>query len=149
MTLTDKINGEIKEAMKAKERERLEALRGIKKNIIEMQAAKGVGAEVTDEDVLKIIQKLAKQGKDSAKIFTEQGRNDLAEPELAQVAVFEEFLPKQLSQVEIEAKVKAIIAATGAESMKDMGKVMGQASKEMAGLADGKVISEVVKSLLS
>ncbi|MFV0346328.1 MAG: GatB/YqeY domain-containing protein [Bacteroidales bacterium] len=149
MTLTDKINGEIKEAMKAKERERLEALRGIKKNIIEAQAAKGVGAEVTDEDVLKIIQKLAKQGKDSAKIFTEQGRNDLAEPELVQVAVFEEFLPKQLSQAEIEARVKAIIAATGAESMKDMGKVMGQASKEMAGLADGKVISEVVKKLLS
>ncbi|MFV0507079.1 MAG: GatB/YqeY domain-containing protein [Bacteroidales bacterium] len=148
MTLTEKINGEIKEAMKAKERERLEALRGIKKCIIEAQAAKGVGVEVTDDDVLKIIQKLAKQGKDSAKIFEEQNRDDLAQPELAQVAVFEEFLPKQLTSEEIKAKVKNIIASTGTNSMKDMGRVMGQASKEMEGIADGKIIADVVKKLL-
>lgn len=137
------------EAMKARDAVRLSALRNAKKYIIE---AKTAGAEITelpDADVLKIISKLAKQGTDSAAIFTEQNRPDLASEELAQVAVYQEFLPKQLTPEELTAEVKAVIDETGATSMKEMGRVMGVASKKLAGRADGKDISAKVKELLS
>lgn len=136
-------------AMKAKDTVRLSALRNVKKYIIEAKTA-GVSVDVLpDADVLKIITKLAKQGQDSAAIYAQQNRQDLADEELAQVAVYQEFLPKQLSDTELTEAVKAIIAETGAVSMKDMGKVMGVASKKLAGQAEGKDISAKVKELLS
>ncbi|HSO86945.1 MAG TPA: GatB/YqeY domain-containing protein [Draconibacterium sp.] len=148
MTLSDKINEDIKEAMKAREKEKLEALRNIKKVIIEAKSSKGAGSELDDEEVLKIIAKLAKQGSESAAIFKQQGRTDLYDQEMFQVAVFEKFLPARLSDEELTDSIKAIIAETGATSMKEMGKVMGLASKKLAGLADGKDISAKVKELL-
>ena len=148
MTLFDQISNDLKEAMKAREKEKLEALRGIKKVMLEARSEKGAGAELSDEESLKIIAKLAKQGSDSATLFKEQGRMDLYEQEMAQVAVFETYLPVKMSDEELTAAVKAIIAETGAVSMKDMGKVMGVASKKLAGQADGKDISAKVKSLL-
>ena len=148
MTLSDKINEDIKEAMKAREKEKLEALRNIKKVIIEAKSSKGAGSELDDEEVLKIIAKLAKQGSESAAIFKQQGRTDLYDQEMFQVAVFEKFLPARLSDEELTDSIKAIIAETGATSMKEMGKVMGLASKKLAGLADGKDISAKVKDLL-
>jgi hypothetical protein len=148
MTLADKINDEIKEAMKAREKEKLEALRSIKKVIIEAKSTKGAGSELDDEEVLKIIAKLAKQGSESAAIYKQQGRTDLFEQEMFQVAVFENYLPAKLSDVELTEKIKSIIAELGATSIKDMGKVMGSASKQLAGLADGKDISAKVKELL-
>lgn len=136
-------------AMKAKDTVRLSALRNVKKYIIEAKTA-GTSVDVLpDADVLKIITKLAKQGADSAAIYAQQNRQDLADEELAQVAVYQEFLPKQLSDAELTEAVKAIIAETGASSMKDMGKVMGVASKKLAGQAEGKDISAKVKELLS
>ncbi|MCF8363319.1 MAG: GatB/YqeY domain-containing protein [Prolixibacteraceae bacterium] len=126
----------------------LEALRSIKKVMLEAKSAAGASSEISDTDAIKIITKLAKQGSDSADIYKQQGRDDLAQAELDQVAVFEEFLPEMMSEEEIEEAVKAIIEKTGASSMKDMGKVMGVATKELAGKADGKVISEKVRSLL-
>ncbi len=150
MSLEQQISKGIMEAMKAKDTVRLGALRNAKKYIIE---AKTAGLEITelpDADVLKIISKLAKQGTDSAAIFTEQNRPDLAAEELAQVAVFQEFLPRQLTAEELaEPSVKAVIAEVGATSMKEMGKVMGVASKRLAGRADGKDISAKVKELLA
>ena len=137
------------EAMKAKDTVRLSALRNIKKYVIEAKTSGVAVEELADADVLKIITKLAKQGTDSAAIFTEQNRPDLASEELAQVAVFQEFLPKQLTAEELTAEVKAVIAECGATSMKEMGKVMGIASKKLAGRADGKDISDKVKELLS
>ena len=148
MTLADKINEEIKEAMKAREKEKLEALRSIKKVILEVKSTKGAGSELDDDEVLKIIAKLAKQGTDSATIYKEQGRMDLYEPEIFQVDVFESYLPKKLSDAELTVSVKSIIAELGASSMKDMGKVMGVATKKLAGLADGKDVSAKVKELL-
>ena len=148
MTLADKINDEIKEAMKAREKEKLEALRSIKKVIIEAKSTKGAGSELDDEEVLKIIAKLAKQGSESAAIYKQQGRTDLFEQEMFQVAVFENYLPAKLSDEELTEKIKSIIAELGATSTKDMGKVMGSASKQLAGLADGKDISAKVKELL-
>jgi uncharacterized protein YqeY len=148
MTLADKINDEIKEAMKAREKEKLEALRSIKKVILEAKSTKGAGSELDDDEVLKIIAKLAKQGTDSATIYKEQGRMDLYEPEMFQVSVFEAFLPKKLSDAELTTSIKSIIAELGATSMKDMGKVMGVATKKLAGLADGKDVSAKVKELL-
>jgi hypothetical protein len=149
MTLYDQISEDIKAAMKARDKVRLETLRNIKKVFIEAKTAPGANDTLDDGDALKIIQKLAKQGRESAATFTEKGRQDLADSELAQVAVIESYLPKQLSEAEIEAAVKAIITETGASSMKDMGKVMGIASKQLAGKADGRAISGVVKRLLS
>lgn len=149
MSLEQQISKEIMEAMKAKDTVRLGALRNAKKYIIEAKTAGPEIAELPDADVLRIITKLAKQGTDSAAIFTEQNRPDLASEELAQVAVFQEFLPKQLSPEELTAEVKAVIAETGAASMKDMGRVMGIASKKLAGRADGKDISAKVKELLA
>lgn len=137
------------EAMKAKDTVRLSALRNAKKYIIEAKTAGPGIEELPDADVLKIISKLAKQGSDSAAIFIQQNRQDLADEELAQVAVYQEFLPKQLTAEELTAEIKAIIVETGAASMKEMGKVMGIASKKLAGRADGKDISAKVKELLA
>ena len=137
------------EAMKAKDTVRLGALRNAKKYIIEAKTASPEIAELLDADVLKIISKLAKQGADSAAIFTEQNRPDLAAEELAQVAVFQEFLPRQLTPEELEAEVRAVIAQVGATSVKEMGKVMGVVTKKLAGRADGKDISAKVRELLS
>ena len=134
--------------MKAKDKMRLEALRNVKKYFIEAKTAPGANDTLDDATALKILSKLAKQGRDTAALYTEQGRPDLAEEETAQAAIIEEYLPKALSADELEAEVKAIIAETGASSMKDMGKVMGIASKKLAGRADGKAISVLVKQLL-
>ena len=148
MALFDQINDDIKAAMKAREKEKLEALRGIKKVMLEAKTAKGGSDELSDEDAIKIISKLAKQGSDSAAIYKEQNREDLYETEMIQVAVFEKYLPAKISDEELTAVVKAIIEETGAASMKDMGKVMGIASKKLAGKADGKDVSVKVRSLL-
>ena len=148
MSLELEINEGIKSAMKAQDKERLETLRNVKKYILE---AKTVGAginELSDADVIKIIQKLAKQGQESANIYNNQGRNDLYEYEAAQVAILSEFLPKQLSEDELTAALKKIIFDCGATSVKEMGKVMAVASKELAGKADGRMISATVKELL-
>ncbi len=148
MTLFDQISEDIKTAMKARDKVRLETLRNIKKVFIEAKTAPGANDELDDAAALKIIQKLAKQGRETARTYTDNSRQDLADEELAQVAVMEEYLPKQLSPEEIEKAVKDIIAQTGATSMKDMGKVMGMAGKLLAGKADGKAISTIVKQLL-
>lgn len=145
----DAVSSQIKDAMKAKDKVRLEALRGIKKALIEAKTSKTAGDELSDADAQKIIAKLAKQGKESAAIFQSQNREDLAETELAQAAIMDEFLPAQLSEEKVEEIVKEIIAKVGASSMADMGKVMGLASKQLAGQADGKVISGIVKKLLA
>ena len=137
------------EAMKAKEPVRLQTLRNIKKYIIEAKTAGTEIAELPDADVVKIIAKLAKQGSDSAEIYRQQNRADLAEEELAQVAVMQEFLPRQLSPEELTEAVRAVIAEVGATSVKEMGKVMGVASKRLAGQADGKDISAKVRELLA
>lgn len=149
MNLFEQINEDIKNAMKAREKEKLEALRGIKKVLIEAKTAAGASGELTDQEVVKIIQKLAKQGKDSATIYKEQGREDLYLQEVAQVEVFESYLPAMLSDEELTAAIKQIIEQTGASGMKDMGKVMGIASKTLAGKADGKDIAEKVKKMLN
>lgn len=148
MGLFDKINNDLTEAMKAREKEKLEALRNIKKVMIEGRAAKGAGSELTDEEVLKIISKLAKQGSDSAAIYQQQGRTDLYEQEVFQVKVFESYLPAKLSDADLTSAIAAIISEVGATSAKDMGKVMGVASKKLAGLAEGREISAKVKELL-
>lgn len=149
MTLFDQISEDIKSAMKARDKVRLETLRNIKKVFLEAKTAPGANDTLLDADALKIIAKLAKQGKETAVTYTQAGRQDLADAELAQVEVLESYLPKQLSSEEIEAEVKKIIAEVGASSMKDMGRVMGTASKQLAGKADGRVISEIVKRLLA
>ena len=147
--LEEQISKGIMAAMKAKDTVRLSALRNIKKYIIEAKTS-GVAVDVLpDADVLKIITKLAKQGTDSAAIYAQQNRQDLADEELAQVKVFEEFLPKRLSDEELTEAVRKIIAEVGATSMKEMGKVMGVASKSLAGQADGKEISAKVRELLA
>ncbi len=149
MGLQESVMTELKAAMKAKDTVALEALRAIKSAILLAQTEKGGGNGLSEEDEIKLVQKLVKQRKDSATIFNEQGRNDLAEPELAQVAVIEKFLPEQLTEEEIEKVVVQTIDAVGAAGMKDMGKVMGIVSKELAGQADGKTISTIVKAKLS
>lgn len=146
--LFEQISNDIKEAMKARDKVRLETLRNIKKVFLEAVTAPGANDVLEDADALKILQKLAKQGKEAAATFTQQARQDLADAELAEVKVIEEYLPKALSEAEIEVKVKEIIAQTGASTMKDMGRVMGLASKQLAGLADGGAISAIVKRLL-
>ena len=148
MSLEQQISKGIMEAMKAKEPVRLQTLRNIKKYIIEAKTAGTEIAELPDADVVKIIAKLAKQGSDSAEIYRQQNRADLAEEELAQGAVMQEFLPRQLSPEELTKAVRAVIAEVGATSVKEMGKVMGVASKRLAGQADGKDISAKVRELL-
>lgn len=149
MSLFDQISNDIKAAMLARDKLRLEALRGIKKEFIEAKTAKGSDGELHDDVALKILSKMAKQRRESAQIYTEQNRPDLAEPELAEAAVIESYLPQPMSEAELEEAIKAIIAEVGATSVKEMGKVMGAASKKLAGKADGKAISEKVKALLS
>ena len=149
MTLFDQISEDIKAAMKARDKVRLETLRNIKKVFQEAKTAPGANDTLLDADALKIIAKLAKQGKETAVTYSQAGRQDLADAELAQVEVLESYLPKQLSSEEIEAEVKKIIVEVGASNMKDMGRVMGTASKQLAGKADGRVISEIVKRLLA
>ena len=149
MNLFDQISSDIMEAMKAREKEKLEALRGIKKVMLEAKSAVGGTGELSDQDVLKIIQKLAKQGTESAIIYKDQNRDDLYEHEMFQVKVFETYLPKKMSDVELTEAIQAIIAEAEATSIKEMGKVMGLASKKLSGLADGKDISDKVKALLS
>ena len=140
---------EIETNVKAKDKVALETLRNVKKVFLEAKTAPGANDTLTDADALKLIQKLVKQGKDSAAIYVEQKRQDLAEAELAQVAVLEKYLPKQMSAEELEAELKKIIAEVGATSPKEMGKVMGVASKALAGRAEGRAISEAVKKLLA
>lgn len=149
MDLFETISNDIKAAMKARDKVRLETLRNIKKVFLEAKTAPGANDTLSDADAMKILQKLAKQGKESAATYTAAGRSDLAEGEVAQVRVIEEYLPKPLSSEELEAAIKAVISETGAESMKDMGKVMGIASKQLAGKAEGKAISDIVRRLLS
>ena len=149
MSLQTKVMDALKEAMKAKDTIALESLRAIKSAILLAKTEAGAAAELAEEEELKLLQKLVKQRKDSAALYAQQGRNDLAEPELAQVTVIEKFLPKQLSEAEVTEAVKAIIAEVGATSAKDMGKVMGVATKQLAGKTDGKVISAIVKTLLA
>jgi len=149
MSLQDSVMTAIKTAMKAKDSVALESLRAIKSAILLAQTEKGGGVVLSEADEVKLVQKLVKQRKDSATIFKEQGRADLAAPELAQVAVIEKFLPEQLTEEEVEKVVVQTIAAVGAAGMKDMGKVIGIVSKELAGQADGKTISTLVKAKLS
>ncbi|GET27591.1 GatB/YqeY domain-containing protein [Prolixibacter sp. NT017] len=149
MSLFDQINADIKAAMLAREKGKLEALRNIKKVLIEAKTAKAGQEELPDDVALKAIAKLAKQGKDSAQIYKEQNRQDLYDQEMEQVKVFEAYLPSKMSDEELTAAVEKIIAELGAESMKDMGKVMGAANAKLAGRAEGKDIAAKVKSLLS
>lgn len=149
MTLFDQISEDIKAAMKARDKVRLETLRNIKKVFLEAKSAPGANDTLEDDKAMKLLQKLAKQGKETAETYIKANRQDLADEESAQVRVIEEYLPKPMSEAEIEQAVRAIIAQTGASSMKEMGKVMGMASKQMAGKADGSAISAVVKRLLA
>lgn len=149
MSLQTQIMDEIKTAMKAKDTVALESLRAIKSELLLASTASGSKEELSEEDEIKLLQRLVKTRKESARIFTEQNRPDLAEPELAQVAVIEKFLPAQLSEEEVEAVVAKIIAETGASGIASMGKVMGLASAQLGGTAEGKTISTIVKKLLS
>lgn len=149
MTLEQQIQEDIKAAMKAKDPVATAATRAIKGEILLFKTSEGGSKEVSDGDILKMIQKLIKQRKESAEQFVAAGRQELADNELAEAAVMEKYLPKQLSEAEVEEKVKAIIAEVGATSIKDMGKVMGAANKALAGQSDGRTISTVVKRLLA
>jgi len=149
MSLQTKVMEALKEAMKAKDTVALESLRAIKSAILLAKTEAGAAEELSEADELKLLQKLVKQRKDSATLYAQQGRNDLAEPELAQMAVIEKFLPAQLSEAEVETALRGVINQVGATTPKDMGKVMGVATKQLAGKADGKLISEIVKRLLS
>lgn len=149
MSLFDKISDDIKAAMLAKDKVRLQALRGAKKEFLEAKTAKGGDGELTDEAATKIIQKMVKQRKESAAIYVEQGRPELAEDELAEISALEVYLPKQMTPEELEAALKEIIAQVGAVGPQDMGKVMGTATKALAGKAEGRLISETVKRLLA
>lgn len=149
MNLFDQISEDIKKAMLAREKVRLEALRGVKKEFLEAKTAKGANGELSDDTATKIMVKMVKQRKESAKIYEENNRPELAQNELAEAAVIEEYLPKQLSEEELVAELKAIIAETGATGPNEMGKVMGVATKRLAGRAEGKVVSAKVKELLS
>jgi uncharacterized protein YqeY len=149
MSLKQQIDTDIKNAMLARNKEELEALRSIKSLILLAETEKGTVAEVSSEVENKLLMKAAKQRKESADIFQQQGRKDLADKELVQLEVINRYLPKQLSESEIESAVKKIIEQVGAKGPQDMGKVMGTATKSLAGQADGKVISELVKKLLA
>lgn len=149
MDLFDKISADIKSAMLAKDRVRLETLRGVKKEFLEAKTAPGSDGTLSDDAATKILVKMVKQRKESADIYSSQNRPELAADELAQAAIIEEYLPRQLSEEELTAELKAIIARVGATTAKDMGKVMGVASKELAGRAEGRAISAKVKELLS
>ena len=145
MSLFDQISSDIKAAMLARDKQRLEALRGVKKEFLEAKTAKGSDGDLPDETAMKILVKMVKQRKDSAQIYIEQNRPELAEGELAEAKIIEEYLPQQMTEEELETALKAIIAEIGATSAKDMGKVMGIATKQLAGKAEGKAISAKVK----
>ncbi|MDY6036564.1 MAG: GatB/YqeY domain-containing protein [Paludibacteraceae bacterium] len=149
MNLFDQISEDIKKAMLARNHAELEALRGVKKEFLEAKTAKGGNGELSDEAAVRILQKMSKQGKEAAALFREQNRDDLAEEYLAQVAVYERYLPAQMSADELEKVLRDIIAQVGATSPQEMGKVMGVATKQLAGKADGRAISETVKRLLT
>lgn len=149
MDLFELISNDIKKAMLAKEKDKLETLRAIKKEFLEAKTAKGAGGELPNELAEKILQKMVKQRKGSAEIYAQQNRADLADKELLEVGFIEDYLPKQLSQAELETLLQELITQLGASSAKDMGKVMGAASKMFAGRAEGKVISDLVKKLLN
>lgn len=149
MALFETVSEDIKAAMKARDKVRLETLRNIKKVFLEAKTAPGANDTLDDADAMKILQKLAKQGRETAQTYTDNNRQDLADEELAQAKIIEEYLPRPLTEAEIEEAVKGVIAQTGASSMKDMGRVMGVASKQLAGKADGRAISAVVKRLLA
>ena len=149
MGLFEQISEDIKSAMKARDKVALETLRNVKKVFLEAKTAPGANDTLTDKTALKLMQKLVKQGKTSAEIYVSQNRQDLADEELAQVAVIERYLPKLMSAEELEAAIRQIIAEVGASGMKDMGKVMGAATKLLAGKAENRMISEAVKKLLS
>ena len=148
MTLEQQIQEDIKVAMKAKDAVAMAAVRAVKNEILLFKTAEGGSKDVTDGDVMKMIQKLIKQRKETAQIYVDNGRQELADNELAEANVMERYLPKQLSNEELEARIKEIIAETGATSIKDMGKVMGVATKRLAGVADGRAISTAVKAML-
>lgn len=148
MSLKSNIEGGIKDAMRAKDQDRLRALRAIKSLILLEETSGNSTGELTTDAEMKILTKAAKQRRDSMEVFVAQGRSDLAEKEQAELTVIEEFLPKQLTEEELKAKLTEIIARVGASAPSDMGKVMGVATKELAGLADGKVVSATVKALL-
>lgn len=147
--LFDQVSKDIVAAMKAKDAVRRDALRNVKKVFLEAKTAPGANDELSDADAMKILQKLAKQGREAAEIFVQQGRQDLADAELAQVAVYSDYLPKPMSEEELEEAVKAMIEELGVTSVKEMGKVMGVATKRLAGKADGRAVSECVKKLLA
>lgn len=149
MDMFERISADIKSAMLARDKVRLETLRGIKKEFLEAKTAKGADGELSEDTAMKILSKMAKQRRETAQIYTEQSRPELAENELAEAAVIEEYLPKPLTEEELTATLKEIIARVGATSPKEMGKVMGVASKELAGKADGKLISAKVRELLA
>lgn len=149
MSLFETVNADIKSAMLARDKVRLEALRGIKKEFLEAKSAPGAAGELSDDTAMKILVKMAKQRRESAQIYTEKNRQDLADTELAELAVIETYLPKPLTEAELEAELRKIIEATGAKSPADMGKVMGAATKQLAGRADGRAISAMVKTLLN
>ena len=149
MNLFDKISDYIKTAMLARDKVRLEALRGIKKEFLEAKTAKGAGGELSDETAMKILVKMAKQRKESAASYAENNRPELAENELAEAAVIEEYLPKQMTEAELTEALERIITETGATGPQDMGKVMGVATKALAGRAEGRLISAKVKELLT
>ena len=149
MNLFDQISEDIKAAIKARDHVRLEALRGIKKELLEAKTAKGAGDELPDAEAMKILKKMVKQRRESAQIYVEQNRADLAETETAQADIIETYLPAAMTPEQLETAVKAIIEKTGATNIKEMGKVMSVASKELAGKADGKDISDCVKRLLA
>lgn len=147
--LFEQVSKDIIAAMKAKDAVRRDALRNVKKVFLEAKTAPGAGDELSDADAMKILQKLAKQGREAAEIFVQQGRQDLADAELAQVAVYTDYLPKPMSETELQEAIKAIISELGVTSVKEMGKVMGVATKRLAGKADGRAVSECVKKLLA
>jgi hypothetical protein len=149
MALLEKIEGDLKQAMKNKEKDRMEALRSIKTALIIARSEKGANQQVSEENEIKILQKLLKQRKESADVYDKQGRIELAEQERKEASYIQEYLPEQISDEELTNIIKGIIEEVGAESMKDMGKVMGVATRQLAGKAEGKAISDKVKSLLS
>lgn len=149
MSLQDQINNDIKEAMKAKDTVKLTALRAVKSQLLLAATEKGADGETSEEAGMKMLQKLVKQRKDSAALYVEQGRQDLADPELAEAAIIEKYLPEQMSEEELKPILQGIIDQVGASGPQDMGKVMGMASKQLTGKADGKTISTVVRGLLS
>ncbi len=148
MNLFDQISEDIKQAMLAKDKVALDALRGVKKEFLEAKTAKGSDGELHDDQALKILQKMVKQRKESADMYINAGRQELADDELAQVAIIEKYLPKQMSEEELTAVLREIIAQVGAKGPQDMGKVMGTATKQLAGKAEGRMISQKVKELL-